>query len=353
LTIANALRGERPELVFVGTGIAHELAKRSRVFDEIVLAPPDTARARQVVRSGDGLVAVMDREYFLLARDADIPVFAVDSLFWLRQPVPDLFRAAHRAWVQDFEGVRERLRQTRVRAEIVGPIVPAHPHAPRRSDRLLVLNLGGGESPYTSPGMESAYPDLVVRALLASDLAASFDRRMVLIAGQRLVERLASAYPSCGIDFRSVSHDESASLLGAATIVVTSPGLTTSLECFQLSTPTYFLPPQNSSQWWILDTFRRRRLAPISLHWADLQARRPVPKLAPQAIREAIVREIVSDLAPADEVAGRLSQVMSRIAHASHDELARRQHDYFESLGANGATMVARALVSPAREARR
>jgi hypothetical protein len=44
---------------------------------------------------------------------------------------------------------------------------------------------------------------------------------------------------------------------------------------------------------------------------------------------------------------------MSRIAHASHDELARRQHDYFESLGANGATMVARALVSPAREARR
>lgn len=352
LAIAQALRDRpvKPRLVFVGTDIAYELAARANVFDEVMFGAPETARVRQAVRSGDGLLSVMDRHYFPLAQDADIALFAVDSLFWLRQPVPESIRIARRAFVQDFDGVRQRLGQTAVRAEIVGPIVRSLPSAPPRSDRRLVVNLGGGESPYGSLEHRPGYADLAVRAILTSELATRFDRQIVLISGQRLSERLGHTYPGCGIDFRSVSHDQALSLLGSATLVVTSPGLTTSLECFQLSTPTYFLPPQNSSQWWILDVFRRHELAPISLHWDDLEPRRALPRLLPQDVRETIVREIVGPLMTGSDVASRLARVLSRIAHTDHDALVARQRRYFDSLGANGATVIAEALATWLRD---
>src|SRR5262249_41216960 len=158
--------------------------------------------------------------------------------------------------------------------------------------------------------------DVIVRALLASALAVRFDGRMVLLSGQRLTDHLVRDYSGCGIEFRSVSHGEALSLLGSATMVVTAPGLTTSLESFQLSTPRFFLPPQNSSQWWILDALRRRRLAPCALHWADLEVRRLVPRLLPQEAREILVREIISELLSDAATVSRLARALTEMATA-------------------------------------
>jgi hypothetical protein len=344
LVIAERVRPSIETLVFVGTGIAHELAARTALFDEVIHAPADDRRIRRVVASGNGLLSVMDRQYFRVALDLSVPLYAVDSLFWLREPVPEALLTARRAWVQDFDWVRERLRATGVGATVVGPIVRPGNGRPARSDRLLVVNLGGGEAPHGSLAVGSSYPDLVVRAILDSDWVTGFDGATVLMAGSPLIERLGRTYKGCGIDFRSVAHDEALALLGEATLVLTSPGLTTSLECFQMETPTFFLPPQNSSQWWILKAFRGQDLAPAALHWEDLDPSLHVPRLSPQDVRDATTRRVIAALGHADATAARLVSALAEIPRVDHGALAARQRQFFDSLGANGAVEIARSL---------
>ena len=82
----------------------------------------------------------MDRDYLGLAHALAKPAFVVDSLFWMRDRIPDEFRAARRYWVQDFVGVRARLAETGIPARVVGPIV-RHTRAlpPKRRTGLVAI----------------------------------------------------------------------------------------------------------------------------------------------------------------------------------------------------------------------
>src|SRR5271165_587405 len=80
ILIATALRKRGLRTVFLGTGIAQELATRSHgAFDELVYAGPQDGLAREVVASSEGLLSSMDRDYVGQARALERPVFVVDA----------------------------------------------------------------------------------------------------------------------------------------------------------------------------------------------------------------------------------------------------------------------------------
>jgi hypothetical protein len=340
LVLATVLGGCGLRLVFTGRGIALELASRTRhLFDEIVPAGPD-GPPDAIARSAAGVLSVMDREIAQAAREAAVPLYVVDSLLWMRESIPPAFREASRYWAQDFVGLRDRLADYQPVPSVVGPIIdPLRRHETGR-DRLLI-NLGGCESPDGPGAGVGAYTAFIVAGLRASSLFRQFAGRTTLMAGARCVEALRATNGDGAIELVSVSHERALERLADASLVLTAPGLTMTLESFQAGAPTYFLPPQNYSQWCALRLLRAVGLAPHALHWEDLA---DVPRLGdrmPESERNPLVRAAIARFTVDDDARARFGRGLQEIARTNHNVLAEAQTRFLESLGPNGALTIA------------
>jgi len=211
------------------------------------------------------------------------------------------------------------------------------------------VNLGGAESPLGSADDDPSYMDFVCRVLLARVLRGT-QGPAVLLAGDKCIRYLRSRYSSpegSRLEMLSSGHEDALALLRTARWVVTSPGLTACLECFQLGVPTFFLPPQNYSQWWILKKLRGRGLAPGSLHWEDMWPGCPVVERMPEELRGALVGGAICRLtgdARAEQLLG--EGLAAFLSSNNSPDVARRQRAFFEALGPNGTEQIVHDLAS-------
>jgi hypothetical protein len=346
LAVAGRLRAAGVRPVFLGTGIAHELASRSSDLGDAVEAGASDPRARRLVGGAAAVLSVMDAGYARLALELSRPLHVADSLAWLRHPVPPEFLAARRYFVQDFCGVREHLRGISPQPTLVGPIVGARRAAAEPERSRLVVNLGGYDTPYVSCADDCGYADFVVRGLLESGLPAAFSGEAVLMAGARCAESLARRFGGGPLCFVSLARDEAEDLAATAAAVLTAPGLTSTLECFRSGTPTFFLPPQNYSQWWILEKLRAAGLAPCALHWADHLRGADVVERMSLAARVPVVRRAIRHLTGDARVRRSFREALGGMASQPRQELARAQAAWFASLGSDGAAAIASELIA-------
>jgi hypothetical protein len=283
----------------------------------------------------------MDRDSLRLARALGKPSFVVDSLFWMRDRVPADFLASRRYWVQDFIGVRERVAASTPGAVVVGPIVESAPPTPAPARSGVVVNLGGIDSPYRSGDDDFGWADFVIEGLLASDVLRAFDGPALVMGGRRCVEHLRRRHAGAGLDFASLSHADALARLRRAALVLTAPGLTTTLECFQLAVPTFFLPPQNYSQWWILKKLRERELAPAAFHWEDGLREHPLVERMPEATRVPLLRALLARAFDDRAAARAFCAALAGVPAVDRPTLAARQRDFFATLGANAVAAIA------------
>lgn len=350
LAIARRLVQRNVSLAFVGHGIAYELAARSAgIFDSLWDCQADESRVRDLIRSSNGMLSIMDREFAPLAVEAGKSLYVVDSLLWMRPTVPPEFRRATVYWAQRFVGRAATFDGCSLRPTEVGPIVAGELQPPQPNGNRLIVNLGGCEA---SPDrrLEQAYAEFVVHGLIRARDAVSYVKPILVIAGGRCTSRLRSKFAAASIDFMSLSHDESMQCCRSAAIVLTSPGLTTTLERFQSGTPTYFLPPQNYSQWCILRHLRDRELAPHSLHWEDTQTTKLADRL-PESVRNPLVRQAILDGVSARWTVDAFQRSLTKILRSDSKRaaLAARQRSFFQSLGDNGADTIASQLAGALR----
>lgn len=352
LAVAERLRAGGVRPVFLGTGTAHELVSRSPDLGEAVEAAPSDPRARRIMRSASAVLSVMDPDYARLAMELSRPLHVADSLSWMRHPVPAEFLSARRYWVQNFSGVREHIRGVSPKPTVVGPILSAvAPSRPKQRSRLVV-NLGGYETPYVSSTDDSGYAEFVVQGLIDSRLPSAFPGDTILMAGARCAETLERRFGGSSLRFVSLRHDEAEDLGSTAAVVLTAPGLTSTLQCFRSGTPTFFLPPQNYSQWWILTKLRAARLAPCAFHWADHLPEGEVVEAMTLPERVPIVRRAIRSLSGDERARRDFREALRRIAGWPREDLARAQIAYFDALGSDGAATIASALIERAHAGR-
>jgi len=288
LAIAHAVSARGVSAAFVGSGISLELVRRSRDRFTAV-ADATSQQARALVAESAGVVSLMDRDAAALAERAGKPLFVVDSLLWMRERVPAAFAAARRYWAQRFFGDDGPVRLAFPAASPVGPIVAAFEG--RRGGDGIVVHLGGCASPFASSEAHHHYALAVMHALVASGVARG--HRCRLLAGEACVARLRAEFPASDVALETLSHDDALRAIAGADLVLTSPGVTATFECFSLGVPAFFLPPQNYSQWLALQALRAAGLAPASLHWSDLGAAPPFASLPEAEIGRASCRERV------------------------------------------------------------
>jgi hypothetical protein len=342
LSIARVLKARGARLTLAGRGIALELASRTpALFDEVLTAEAPPAVRRAAVRSATAALSVMDRELAQETVGTAVPLYVVDSLLWMRDAIPPAFHSAYRYWAQDFLGLRELQAEYQPAPSIVGPIVsPDLGRRPATPSRLLI-NLGGCELPEGADPSIGAYADFVVAGFLQSGLAKRFADRTTVMAGSRRIATLRASHRSDGIEFVSLPHEAALEELGRAALVLTSPGLTMTLESFQRGAPTFFLPPQNYSQWCALRLLRRAGLAPHALHWEDLSPSLRLGDRMPESQRNPVVRAAIASFATDDEARARFADCLGELDRSDHAVLVDEERKFLASLGPNGTLTIA------------
>jgi hydroxymethylcytosylglucuronate/cytosylglucuronate synthase len=105
------------------------------------------------------------------------------------------------------------------------------------------VNVGGVHSPGLATA-ENPYTDVVIPTITKVLLERGYDVQVAGNLGPETRSRLGET----GVQAELLSHAEFLTALAAASILVTSPGLTTILEAGAVGIPTVLLPPQNLSQ---------------------------------------------------------------------------------------------------------
>ena len=348
LLIARRLRAAGVHTVFLGHGIAHEMAAQSEdAFDEVIHAQPTDPSAAQHIASAAGLFSMMDRDFAALALAQGKPVYVADSLSWMRDQLPAPFTAAQRYWVQNFLPTGQPAH-THASANTVpvGPIVEARQPAPPEQRLGLVINLGGCETPAGPQAENFAYAEFVLRGILASGVTGVFGGKASLLAGQHAIAHLRATFPDCGIGLYTATHDDALELFETAACVLTSPGLTATLECFQFGVPTYFLPPQNYSQWCILQQLQASSLASGSFTWSQIKPHFPALDSVPESARTDLVRQAITEVSANPHARTMFAASLQQRLLTDPGPLALRQREFFESLGPNGVETIARELIA-------
>ena len=327
-------------LVVVGEGSTLELVSRAPgAFDAVVAANPASPKALPWLRDAHAVLSIMDRDAGAAAARAGKPLFAVDSLLWMRPEIPEPLRGARAYFAQAFAG-RDPLMGA-PRPIRVGPLT--EPRAVTRSAprRGLVVNLGGSSAPDGRGLLFAPYARLALRAVVAAGLAERFGRATV-IGGESAIAALSGVTGDPRVECVSLGPDEARERMAGAAALVTAPGLTTTLEAFSDRTPTWFLPPQNYSQWCLLRRLREQRVADGALHWEDLPGTAHLPERMSPA-QYATVSESILRATRQEGVAERLRASLLEVG-AGAAERARRQGAFFDSLGPCGLDEVAAAL---------
>jgi ABC-type nitrate/sulfonate/bicarbonate transport system substrate-binding protein len=339
LALAPLLRRDGP-VAFVGTGSALELATREAdVFDEVVAGPLDGPEGRALLARSWGVLSAMDRDAAVAADGAGLPLFVVDSLLWMRRETPEALRGASEYWAQAFPGFDPgRLGP---RGSVVGPLVAPRPDAGAAREGLVV-HLGGSAAPEGPDERHAEYARLVLRALLATGLLDRFGRATVIGGGPALAA-LGERESHPLVETVAAGARDARRRLSHAAALLTSPGLTATLEAFHDGTPTWFLPPQNHSQCILLRRLRAAGLAGDSFHWEDFAGSARLDDALPASGRDPAAADAVFRGIRHPAATAALATSLARVGVEARS-LAARQASFFASLGPSGLEAVADGL---------
>jgi hypothetical protein len=339
VALARRLRGS-VRLVFAGEGSTLELVSRAAgVFDTVVAGNPAGEAAAPWLREADAVLSIMDRDGGAAASRASKPLFVVDSLLWMRAEVPAPLRGAHIYWAQRLPDAPQGSYAPRPRW--VGPLVAPRLGAPL-ARHGLVLNLGGSRAPDDRRKLFGAYARLALRAVRAAGLVERFGR-VTVIGGAPAMAALAGEPADPRIECGTLAPDDARERMAGAAALLTAPGLTTTLEAFLDRTPTWFLPPQNYSQWCSLRRLRAYGVAGGALHWEDLPGAPQLAERMPTDEHARIAPPAIERACEDDAVAALLEAALRGVGDEPAARVAQ-QSAFFASLGPSGLEEVASAL---------
>jgi hypothetical protein len=264
VTIARELRSRVPslEIHFFGAGIDHEFAERCDAFDRLIRLDTDSRDGTQIMLQAlpdyEFVVSVLNFELLSMWHAAHPPLYIVDSLAWLWPAAPRDIANAAAYFVQAYLVPVERIEEWQKLGTmvLVGPICPeVAKRSVTNGHSELLVNFSGCANPFAGPEIFEAYVDVLTDSVLRH--AQRFDRVTICcneFLSAHLRRRLLPADDRLLIGH--LSHDEFLKVLSRASLLLSSPGITTTLEAEAAGTPVRFLLPQNYSQALMAELYR-------------------------------------------------------------------------------------------------
>lgn len=254
------------ELHYFGSGLDREFVVRNGVFDEIHRARTDAesglAEVLPRLREHDFVVSVLNFDLLPMWRGTETPLYYVDSLAWMWKSPPAGIESVAAYLVQDFLVDRDRIESWRRSCPLVlvPPITEDHPvrvdagEIRSRENRLLV-NFAGCGNPYVGGEVYRKYAATLSRIIVSE--AREFDE-VQICCNEGLADFLRSSISDRSVKIGHLAHADFLEQLSTSRLLLTSPGITTTLEALRAGIPFRFLLPQNDSQALASEIYREK-----------------------------------------------------------------------------------------------
>jgi len=351
LTVSEKLQ-EKYRVIFLVSRTSKMLAGQSVAHETVECDTEDINDLQthnNLFKSADLFINIMNPLSARFAAERNIPIIEIDSLFWMWEKISEDILNSEIYFIQDFEGVEEQMKKFSSQIKnpvLVGPIVKEIPKNIKKKNKLLI-NLGGMESASIKVGINTNYPYVIMR-LINDVLEKGNDFDEIVCAGNKdILEEMKNRLPKRTIRYQFFEHDEFLQQIAEARLVISSPGLTTAFEVFNSGVPIFFIPPQNYSQYWNLDSFIKTKVDNEAINWNRLYPESNIIKNEEQklGIEKVLMctRKFETDKEAWLKVERRLKQILS-YSEKELGDVAKKQKEYFDSLGGNGTETIVKMI---------
>lgn len=256
VTIARELKSRAPhmETHYFGGGVDFEFARKSGAFDRLLRINVDDSEVLSnfipLLKNYKHVISVINLDVVGAWPADHPPLYLVDSLAWLWPEPPPGVNNARAYFVQSYLVPEQRAQSWSELCRLV-PVGPIRPDISRlrQADvtrKRLLVNFSGCANPFTPSALFQRYVEVLARAVV--EQAGAFEE-ITFCCNERLSSHLRQVLEgSPTATAKHFSHDEFLEALAGSSALLTSPGITTTLEASALGKPTRFLLPQNYSQ---------------------------------------------------------------------------------------------------------
>jgi len=346
ISIAEHLHNASVQLTLLASGTSKELGGKSNLFSIVdcnseILS--DLEQNKKLFEEAGVFVTVMNPIAAKFALNLGKPVVYIDSLFWMWDSLPKEFAKIDKYFVQDlFDSKEALIKYPFLRnVEFVGPIIDDSLPIQKSKDDFVLVNFGGMESALIQIGKNSNYP-FIVGKIIINALEKSGQKAFVC-GNDKVLQKLLEKNPK-NIKIGGKSHKEFLELLRKTKLLITTPGLTTSLEAFHYGAPIAFLPPENYSQFLNLKTFRQQGIADDSFHWMDIYSELDIVVGEDEVIG---VSKVLSAIKRFEQDVGskqKLGQFIDKLLSKEWVGTDKQQ-GYFDSLGKSSSKRIADYII--------
>ena len=268
VTTAQELKRRRPQAIahYFGAGIDHDFAVKSRAFDRIFRI--DVDRRDSLVElipqlaHYQAVFSILNLDILPSWPAGHPPLYLIDSLAWMWPSPPAGLGNVKAYFVQDYLVSEERIRGWREEFPlvVVGPIEAASLAREIGHDssiRRLLVNFSGCANPIAPPEIFRRYVEILTGAVL--EFIDKFDE-IKLCCNEKLSRHiwdlLQDERSSGVVEVGHFAHNEFLKMLAGSQVVVSAPGITTTLEANAFGKSIRFLLPQNYSQALMSERYR-------------------------------------------------------------------------------------------------
>lgn len=243
------------ETVCLAFGVAKEVLKngKSEIIEVNNKSSKDVEAAIKEINF-DCVLVVSNTSNLALYKALKKKIYFVHIHFFYPNANTELLSLVDVLFVQKFWNLQQSNSAIQV-----GPLIKKTKQGSQKKDTILI-NLGGGESTFIKPGVNSDYGRQMLNLVLK--LKPRFENKdFVICGGTKIIETIKTIAFENNIKAITLSNDDYLKLLDRAEILISSPGLNAIFEAMYRNIPIVFLPPQNVSQIYQLKEYENAKLA--------------------------------------------------------------------------------------------
>lgn len=252
LAILKELKGKNTAFIH---GVTAEILSTSELIHDTIMVDNkslEKVKGNVNLTEYDAVIVVSNLTNVTWYLDNKIPTFYIDIHHWWHSNNDHrISKEAKKYFIENF------FEQGRVSNNgiNIGPLITL-PTAKKAKKPIVLINIGGGENRWITPGVNSDYIKVMFNIVLeVKAKLQGYD--FIIAAGKKSIDLIKEQAEINRIVAKTFNQTEYLEVLNNAEILLTSPGLNAIFEGIYYDCNVLFLPPQNASQILQLDYYEK------------------------------------------------------------------------------------------------
>ncbi len=252
------------EVIFAGSSLCLEILKGSKV-NTVEVDERNEVEIERFLKKIDNahVIGSQNRFSIKVAKKLSIPSAFIDVLAWFWKTLPAEHLMADEIFWLKFPDIENKIPNNQTNIHIVSSVITTGPEVKKQN--LLVVHVGGAKYPLIK-SIPYAYLSLLSKGLNALAELRMYNKILV-VGGSEAAAYLRSKISNPSITVTSLSNGDFIRELEKSSHILTTAGVSSTLESFSAKTPTSFLLPINLSHLALTDLLKRQRACPQMLQW--------------------------------------------------------------------------------------